>query len=274
MAAKIVLWLLFAHYMFMKCTAKKSWRRDNKWCTMPMSLQCWFENGFKSRFLCKRFWECGVTTNDTPYRVHHWQRGHDPISFFWFWVFPSTVPYQVMKTDCRESGFENSDIVVALQGVLISRTSGCWPSRKKNLLCLCICLCLSVCLCLFSTHMVGVLGWKELCSYFHCRQICLQLARPRAQGRRRRALISNGANFCAFSHFSPRPPESFSQKCNSVKSKHFCLMKGNNVLCWRHQGVFDSWFCLNCKQAMFAQCKLSFNSTQSQLSYTLWDLQK
>ena len=166
MAAKIVLWLLFAHYMFMKCTAKKSWRRDNKWCTMPMSLQCWFENGFKSRFLCKRFWECGVTTNDTPYRVHHWQRGHDPISFFWFWVFPSTVPYQVMKTDCRESGFENSDIVVALQGVLISRTSGCWPSRKKNLLCLCICLCLSVCLCLFSTQMVIVLGWKGTLQLF------------------------------------------------------------------------------------------------------------
>ena len=82
-------------------------------------------------------------------------------------------------------------------------------------------------------------GEKELCSYFHCRQICLQLVRPKAQGRRRRALISNGANFCAFSHFSPRPPESFSQKCNSVKSKHFCLMKGNNVLCWRHQSVFQ-----------------------------------
>ena len=93
MAVKLVLWLLFAHYMFMKCRTKKSWRRDNKWCTMPMSLQCWFENGFKSRFLCKRFWECGVTTNDTPYRVHHWQRGHDPISFFWFWVFSSTVPF-------------------------------------------------------------------------------------------------------------------------------------------------------------------------------------
>ena len=117
-------------------------------------------------------------------------------------------------------------------------------------------------------------GEKELCSYFHCRQICLQLARPKAQGRRRRALISNRANFCAFSHFSPRPPESFSQKCNSVKSKHFCLMKGNNVLCWRHQGVFDSWFCLICKHTMFAQCRFSFNSTQSQLSYTLWNLQK
>ena len=37
-----------------------------------------------------------------------------------------------MKTDCRASDFENSDIVVALQGVLISRTSGCRPSRKKN----------------------------------------------------------------------------------------------------------------------------------------------
>ena len=34
-------------------------------------------------------------------------------------------------------------------------------------------------------------------------------------------------------------------------------------LCWRHQSVFDSWFCLNCKQAMFAQCRLQ---TQFQLN--------
>ena len=183
-----------------------------------------------------------------------------------------------MKTDCRASGFENSDIVVALQGVLISRTSGCWPSRKKNSAATSfVFVFVSAPVFVFSAHKwLLCLDEKELCSYFHCRQICLQLARPRDEGRRRRALISNGANFCAFSHFSlSRPSESFSQKCNSVKSKHFCLMKGNNVLCWRHhQSVFDSWFCLNCKQAMFAQCRLSFNSTQCQPSYTLWNLQK